>query len=237
VPVSCACWQAWRTKKYLRSHHGSGATLLAWSVVGSAEELVRDLFWRSLADTVAEAPGDRLPRPVHEIRDAAAFDQLLERVRSRIGRTCMARAAELNACLPLYGKVSASVHGPLASRQPEACDDLDSQLRDLLYPGFLAELECGRLGHYPRYLRAVEERLGQLERNPSRDRRRQAEVAPWWHRYLDALAAGAAYDEAMDAYRWLLHEFRVSVFAQRLGTAEKVSPKRLAEAWEATGCC
>jgi ATP-dependent helicase HrpA len=182
-------------------------------------------------------PGDGPPRPVHEVRDPAAFGQLLEHVRSRIGRTCVARAAELNQCLPLYGRVSALVRGPLAERQPAACDDLDSQLQDLVYPGFLAELECGRLGHYARYLQAVEERLRQLERNPLRDRQRQAEVAPWWGRYRDALAAGADYDEAMDAFRWLLHEFRVSIFAQRLGTAEKVSPKRLAEAWEATGCC
>jgi ATP-dependent helicase HrpA len=221
--------------KYLRSHHGlERGALLAWSAVGSVEQLVRDLFWRSLADTLAEVPGKVQETPVHEVRDPAAFGQLLDRVRSRIGRTCVARAAELNECLPLYAKVSGIVRGPLAERQPAACDDLDSQLQDLVYPGFLAELECGRLGHYPRYLKAIEERLDQLERNPLRDRQRQQEVEPWWRRYLDALAAGAAYDEAMDAFRWLLHEFRVSVFAQRLGTAEKVSPKRLAEAWEAT---
>jgi ATP-dependent helicase HrpA len=226
--------------KFLRTHHGlERNALLAWSTVGGAEALVADLFWRSLADTLAEAPASVPGQPVHELRDPAAFGQLLERVRSRIGLTCVARAAELKVCLPLYGKVSgivrgSPVRGAWAKRHPEAFNDLDSQLHDLVYPGFLAELECGRLGHYPRYLKAVEERLDQLERNPLRDRQRQQEVEPWWRRYLDALVAGAAYDEAIDAYRWLLHEFRVSVFAQRLGTAEKVSPKRLAEAWEAT---
>jgi ATP-dependent helicase HrpA len=40
----------------------------------------------------------------------------------------------------------------------------------------------------------------------------------------------------MDRYRWLIEEFRVSIFAQPLGTAEKVSEKRLADAWAATGC-
>ncbi len=98
------------------------------------------------------------------------------------------------------------------------------------------ELESGRLGHFARYLRAVEERLAQLQLNPSRDLQRQHEIEPWWRRYQEALAAGQEYDEAMDAYRWLLHEFRVSLFAQPLGTAVKVSPKRLAEAWRATGC-
>ena len=47
---------------------------------------------------------------------------------------------------------------------------------------------------------------------------------------LDVIAA------APDRYRWLVEEYRVSVFAQKLGTAEKVSDKRLAEAWRSVGC-
>jgi ATP-dependent helicase HrpA len=85
-------------------------------------------------------------------------------------------------------------------------------------------------------LRAISERLLQLRQNPLRDSQRQDQVEPWWHHYLEALAGGNDYDESMDSFRWLLHEFRVSLFAQPLGTAVKVSPKRLAEAWRATGC-
>jgi ATP-dependent helicase HrpA len=59
---------------------------------------------------------------------------------------------------------------------------------------------------------------------------------PWWQRYLAALEQGHPYDEDMDAYRWLIEEYRVSLFAQKLRTAEKVSEKRLAEAWKRTGC-
>jgi len=40
----------------------------------------------------------------------------------------------------------------------------------------------------------------------------------------------------MDVFRWMLEEYRVSLFAQRLGTAVRVSEKRLAEAWKKTGC-
>jgi ATP-dependent helicase HrpA len=38
----------------------------------------------------------------------------------------------------------------------------------------------------------------------------------------------------MDEFRWLLEEYRVSLFAQRLGTAGRVSEKRLAQAWRKT---
>jgi ATP-dependent helicase HrpA len=40
------------------------------------------------------------------------------------------------------------------------------------------------------------------------------------------------YDSALDEYRWLVEEFRVSLFAQKLGTAGKTSAKRLAAAWK-----
>ena len=33
-------------------------------------------------------------------------------------------------------------------------------------------------------------------------------------------------------YRWMLEEYRVSVFAQQLGTVAPVSPKRLEKLWE-----
>jgi ATP-dependent helicase HrpA len=218
--------------KYLRSHHGLvREALLAWSTVGSADQLVEDLIWRSLVDTALAVHGVHL----HAIREPASFAELLASVASRIGRTCVERAAELNESLPLYARVSRHNNDWIGERWPRAHLDLASQLEDLVYPGFLAELETGRLAHYARYLRAIDERLAQMDQNPQRDNQRQAEVEPWWRRYLEALSAGHPYDEAMDSYRWLIHEFRVSLFAQRLGTAEKVSPKRLAEAWRMLG--
>jgi ATP-dependent helicase HrpA len=217
--------------KYLRNHHGlRREALLAWSPVGSATDLAGDLFWRSLADTVANVAGPSLIA----LRDRGAFEELLQTVRSRIGRSAVKRAEELNEALTLYGQVAGRVR-KLAPRHPDAAEDLESQLDDLLYPGFLSDLEPGRLQHYPRYLQAVEERLTALEQNPPRDRQRQDDVDPWWRRYLDALHGGADYDEDMDSFRWLLHEYRVSVFAQQLGTAEKVSPKRLEQAWRRIG--
>jgi ATP-dependent helicase HrpA len=47
---------------------------------------------------------------------------------------------------------------------------------------------------------------------------------------------GWPWPAAVVRYRWLLEEFRVSLFAQSLGTAEKVSARRLEEYWrEAAG--
>ena len=56
-------------------------------------------------------------------------------------------------------------------------------------------------------------------------------VAPHWRRYLDHIEAGHEYDEWVDSYRWLLEEYRISIFAQPLKTAVPVSPRRLKTAW------
>ena len=92
-----------------------------------------------------------------------------------------------------------------------------------------------RLAQYPRYLEAIDKRLDALELDPRRDVQRQSEIDPWWQHYLDYLAEGKPYTPELDDYRWLVEEYRVQVFAQQLGTAEKVSKKRLEEAWARCG--
>ena len=212
---------------YLRRHHGlSREALLAWSPVASAGELVEDLLQRSLQLCAGE---------VSNIRDAESFGQLCHRVRNELGQAWRHRCDLLNGLLPLYGSVASKVDGRLEEKRPEVFGDLSSQLEDLVYPGFLAEIEPGRLKHYSRYLRAIEERLLQLDGNPARDRERMERIGPWWQRYLGALDRGCTYDEALDSFRWLVEEYRVSLFAQKFRTAEKVSEKRLADAWGRTG--
>jgi ATP-dependent helicase HrpA len=214
--------------RYLCSHHGlSSDAQLAWTALGSVAELVDDLARRSLADTCGE---------VSAVRNPEQFEALCARVRNAVGRTQLTLVDKLNECLPLYSKLVKRIQGGPGSKWPATCEDIESQLADLIYPGFLSELGEGRLDHLPRYLQSIEERLFQLEQNPARDAQRMAQIEPWWQHYLEALEQGLEYNEPLDTFRWLVHEYRVSLFAQRLGTAEKVSAKRLADAWSQCGC-
>jgi len=49
--------------------------------------------------------------------------------------------------------------------------------------------------------------------------------------YEQALASGKA-GKAVEEFRWLVEELRVSLFAQGLGTSQKVSPQRLDRLWK-----
>ena len=212
---------------YLRKHHGlSRDALLVWSSLGSTTDLIQGLAWKSLCETAGDVSG---------IRDEVAFEALCHRLRNEMGRSCQQLASLLNELLPLCGSVHGRLIAAIESRWPEVSADIRSQMEDLVYPGFLTDLEIGRLTHYPRYLTGIMERLDQLEQNPQRDRQRMLLVEPWWQDYLGALEEGVPYDETLDAFRWLLEEYRISLFAQSLGTDGKVSEKRLAELWKKTG--
>jgi ATP-dependent helicase HrpA len=73
-----------------------------------------------------------------------------------------------------------------------------------------------------------------LRQDPAKDQQRMLQVLPYWRAYLQHRAAGGDPADLAEL-RWLIEEWRVSLFAQELKTAEPVSAKRLAKALAALG--
>jgi ATP-dependent helicase HrpA len=107
----------------------------------------------------------------------------------------------------------------------DATRDVKAQLSGLVYPGFLQDLAPERLKHYGRYLKAAARRVEKLSLGLVRDQQRAAELVPLVSQ-IGQLAAMRG-TEAVEAARWALEEFRVSLFAQELGTPGPVSAKRI----------
>ena len=197
---------------------------MAWSAAGSPESLIDGL----VESTLALAAGSR---PVN-VRDESDFKALLEDVRGELGLLFRQQSGHLNKALKIWSTLSNTLDDNYHQRRPDVYNDMRSQLDDMIYEGFLQELSADRLKHYPRYLEAMSIRVLSVEKDPHRDAARMQEIAPFWHQYLDLLEQGHEYDETVDDYRWLMEEFRVSVFAQQLGTRSKVSVQRLQKAWQ-----
>ncbi|MFI4861116.1 MAG: ATP-dependent RNA helicase HrpA [Phycisphaerales bacterium JB063] len=122
--------------------------------------------------------------------------------------------------------------------------DVRIQLDNLLGAGFLTQTPWDRLVSYPRYLSAVVKRLDKLGAggpgagSAARDVAGFREVAPLWNRYAQQQTADrehGRYDPELERLRWMIEELRVSLFAQELGTAEKVSVPRLEQQWAKVG--
>lgn len=106
-----------------------------------------------------------------------------------------------------------------------------AELARLVPPRLLIHAPYERLLHVPRYLKALQARATKRKLDPARDAQRAALVEPWVKRFEAAARkppADATGRRRLVDYFWLLEEYRVSVFAQELGTAESVSPAKLA---------
>ncbi|HEY4248941.1 MAG TPA: ATP-dependent RNA helicase HrpA [Lacunisphaera sp.] len=117
-------------------------------------------------------------------------------------------------------------------------------LATLLPADFVRRTPFTRLQQLPRYLRAMQVRTEKWKRDPARDAQRASELGPFvaaLRRQLGSAGRGAdvtarpvgkIYDDsgALDDFHWLVEEFRVSLFAQELGTTEPVSVVRLQRA-------
>jgi len=112
--------------------------------------------------------------------------------------------------------------------------EMRAELDRIVPASFLDRYEPERLPHLPRYLKALQIRAERGTVHLDRDRVRAAEIRPYEEKLdelLKSLVPGTSPERAraVEEYRWMVEEYRVSIFAQELRTPYPVSPKRLRE--------
>jgi ATP-dependent helicase HrpA len=135
-----------------------------------------------------------------------------------------------------YHKARLAIEKMSADRWAFATRDATAQLDRLVGPRFLTDTPWPWLKQYPRYFKAVVMRLEKLRSgSESRDRAATEEIAAHTDVYLarrQQHEEAGLFDPELETYRWMLEEYRVSRFAQELGTSITVSAKRLQKQWE-----
>ena len=104
------------------------------------------------------------------------------------------------------------------------------QIQRLMEPQSFSKTSWDWLRQYPRYFRAVRRRLENLPASVARDREKFQDFEPRWQLYVEESRRQQSlgiFDPELTHLRWMLEEYRVSLFAQKLGTAIPVSPNRL----------
>lgn len=168
-------------------------------------------------------------------RTAVAWKQKVEQARNQLSVVVQDLTTFLE---PLFARYHA-VRRMLEGQQPPAlrplADDLRDQLTELVASGFLIHSPLGWLAQYPRYFEAMQIRWDKATTGGfAKDRAHQNKIAPHWRRWKQAcaqLGPRAKTHPQLIQYRFLIEEYRVSLFAQHLGTAMTVSEKRLNEVW------
>jgi ATP-dependent helicase HrpA len=114
------------------------------------------------------------------------------------------------------------------------CGRIQAEIEGLVPRNFLEIHSLGDLLHIPRYLKAMQVRAERAANDPSKDRSRAARAEIFVEAYQGLTAnlsphASQRKREALEAFRWMVEEFKVSLFAQELKTRYPVSEKRLEE--------
>ncbi|RMT42922.1 ATP-dependent helicase HrpA [Pseudomonas syringae pv. solidagae] len=214
--------------KFLRNKlPGQTELALLHRELGRIDALIEDILLASLDSCVLEGEAE-LPR------DGAGLLSLAERKRADWTEHAERLAKLTLEILKLWHGLQKRFKGKIDLSQAVALNDIKAQLSKLVYPGFVRETPAVWLKELPRYLKAIEMRLEKLPAQVQKDRVWSIELAGLWAQYqarADKHAQEGKRDPELALYRWWMEEYRVSLFAQQLGTKMPVSDKRLSKQW------
>jgi ATP-dependent helicase HrpA len=186
------------------------------------------------ADMLEGSVREALVRGQSPVRDAAAFQARLKDGTAGVIRAEAEIARIFHDTLVAAAELQGRLEG--GGFPEETTESVSTQLAWLVYRGFPRLVPLAWMRHYARYLRGIAVRLDRARTNPCGDRSKEARFAPWWKRYREAIASAGR--QRMDAaalaeFRWMLEEYRISLFAPELKTSVPVSPNRLEAKWPA----
>jgi ATP-dependent helicase HrpA len=203
------------------------AEMLAWGASLKPATLREQLV--ELVVDRAFLGDDALPR------DAETFASRLTDAAERIAVAVQDVAQLVTPLLSTYHTLRQKLRASAEKPWPDAIADVQTQVDHLTSPGFLTSIAWTWLEQFPRYFRAAQHRLERIEAGGiDRDRHAMALVTPRWRAFQDRERehrAQGVVDPQLERYGWMLEEYRVSLFAQKLGTQMPVSEKRLDEQW------
>ena len=209
---------------------GREALMLAASPYADTAALVADA---QLASALALV--DELSTPA-DVRDPEAFETLVAAARDAHEDRVYQILSHVVRALEASAEADAAVRSHPQASLEETTRDVARHGTTLLYEGFVSATPASALPHLGRYLRAGAVRIERAASSPGalardledmdRIHQAEAEIAAT-RQALERRPYDAQRDAALTQARWMAEELRVSMFAQTLGTPNKVSMKRL----------
>lgn len=212
--------------RYLKEHLPNKSKLaLYFNPWGQIQALIDDCIMAAIDALLAG----------QEPATAAEFRALTEQVRAELNDTTLQIARQVEQCLLLGQQVQKAVKGKVPLALVQSYGDVKQHLEQLIYPGFVQDFGAARLPDLERYLKALVQRVEKLPVDPNKDRLRTlllTDLTEQWQALYKLVPKGQAAPAELDDFRWQLEEFRVSTYAQQLGTRFPVSEQRLKQRLE-----
>lgn len=196
-----------------------------------AAMLLKHINADTLRDDLTQAVCDRAFIGEDELpRNEKAFKEQIKRARSRLPAVKEALSRYLQETAAAYTELNGKLgKHPLTHL-------LRLRLQTLLAAGFATRTPWAQWPRLPIYLKAMTLRLEKYSSNPARDAAREADIQEleqmWQEKTNSLVKQGQPISDDLAAFKWMIEELRVSLFAQELKTPYPVSVKRLRKVWE-----
>lgn len=194
---------------------------LSSSPYPSVPALLADSRHKAVASLAGRLAGD-----LSGVRDEKAFNDLALAVRQDAASAMARVVTTAGEILTAAGTARQALN--LVPQGP-AHTDMTRQIEDLIFLNFISATPDPWYSRMTRWLQGISVRAEGLRTNPGRDDRGMAELDPLLDGYdqLCARQPQGPLPPAVEEIGFLIEEFRVQLFAQRLGTHVPVSAKRI----------
>ena len=186
----------------------------------------------SLKDHIIDAVLQSIIEHSLPILSLESFDSLCK----TLDQTWLARSNEIcsaiNPIIEQWYTVWQKIEDHADKITQETYDDMQHQLDYLIYADFLYEVEIEQIKHYNRFIKGLDIRLDAAIENPTKESEKLAQLQEVSLKFYKAAEQAEIYGKGLQAFHILLEEYRISLFAQNLGTKQKVSDVRMARAWK-----
>jgi ATP-dependent helicase HrpA len=166
--------------------------------------------------------------------DAAGFEILRAEVAAGLLPTAQRTSVEVQRVIERVQQTELALDAAASGSAPalaKLAAEEREHLQRLVFPGFVTATDARQLVHLPRFIEAIALRLSDAATNLARDSERAVAIHVV-ERDFEELRTRLGESPTLDQVRWLIEELRVSQFAQRLGTAQPVSVKRIQRAMD-----
>jgi ATP-dependent helicase HrpA len=188
-------------------------------------------FGRGLFDEVADrAVADALRLDERHLpRTEAQFASRVNSARGEVAGRGEHVAHAVKGVLAALKEARAALAPLAAPAFAAGRDSIHRQLAALLAPGWVRRTPAAAFSQLPKYVKAAARRAQRLRDDVNRDQKLDAQVAPFAGalRELDTKCGPFGPGPELERLRWMIEEFRLSLFAQDLRTQGPVSAKRV----------
>lgn len=221
------------TKRVSTRWSGREALMLTSTPYRSSEALIADAQWASVRTLTVSLSGNQ---GLWAVRDRSSFDDLSQRVRDLHEDQVYSIIEVVVRAMESWAQLQDTLATADAHAYSSLREDVERIANSLVFNGFIAATPIERLRNLPRYIQAQSLRVRKASRSPSdlaRDERSAQALAQVddelneLRDLMDTRPFDARHASAFEELLWMREELRVSLFAQELGTARKISPQRM----------